>query len=152
MTFDDGSKIGTDLVFMATGRQPNTATLGLENAGVKVDKSGAVIVDKYSQSSAKNIYAVGDVTNRVNLTPVAIREAVAFIETAFKTNKTAYNHSNIASAVFTRPPVGTVGLSEEEARREHGDDITVYATNFRPMKNALSGNPQRVLMLSLIHI
>ena len=146
VTFDDGSKIGTDLVFMATGRQPNTATLGLENAGVKVDKSGAVIVDKYSKSSAKNIYAVGDVTNRVNLTPVAIREAVAFVETAFKKNKTAYDHSNIASAVFTRPPVGSVGLSEEEARLKHGDDITIYATNFRPMKNALSGNPHRVLM------
>jgi glutathione reductase (NADPH) len=146
VTFDDGSKIGTDVVFMATGRKPNTETLGLEKAGVKVDGSGAIVVDAYSKSSAKNIYAVGDVTNRVNLTPVAIREAVAFIETVFKKNKTAYDHSNIASAVFTRPPVGSVGLSEEEARRTHGDDITIYATDFRPMKNALSGNPHRVLM------
>ena len=146
VTFDDGSKIGTDLVFMATGRTPNTATLGLENAGVKVDKSGAVVVDKYSKSSADNIYAVGDVTNRVNLTPVAIREAMAFIETAFKNNPTAYDHSNIASAVFTRPPVGTVGLTEAQAREAHGDDITIYATKFRPMKNALSGDPQKVFM------
>ena len=146
VTFDDGSKIGTDLVFMATGRTPNTATLGLENAGVKVDKSGAVVVDKYSKSSTDNIYAVGDVTNRVNLTPVAIREAMAFIETAFKNNKTAYDHTNIASAVFTRPPVGTVGLTEDQARKAYGDDMTVYATKFRPMKNALSGDPQKVFM------
>ena len=146
VTFDDGSKIGTDLVFMATGRKPNTATLGLENAGVKVDKLGAIVVDKYSQSSVKNIYAVGDVTNRVNLTPVAIREAAAFVETALKGKKDAYDHSNIASAVFTRPPVGTVGLSEDDARKEHGDDITVYATKFKPMKNALSGSEQRVFM------
>ena len=95
VTFDDGSKVGTDIVFMATGRKPNTDTLGLENAGVELDKSGAIVVDKYSQTTAKNIYAVGDVTNRVNLTPVAIREAVAFIETAFKQNKTAYDLSLI---------------------------------------------------------
>lgn len=146
VTFDDGSKIGTDLVFMATGRKPNTATLGLENAGVSVDASGAVIVDKFSKSSANNIYAVGDVTNRVNLTPVAIREAVAFIETAFKGNKTAYDHANIASAVFTRPPVGTVGLSEEEAKAAFGGDVIVYTTKFRPMKNTLSGSQQKVFM------
>jgi len=146
VTFDDGSKVGTDLVFMATGRKPNTDSLGLENAGVKVDKSGAVIVDKYSKSSVDNIYAVGDVTNRVNLTPVAIREAMEFIETAFKDNKSAYDHSNIASAVFTRPPVGTVGLTESQAREAHGSNITVYSTKFRPMKNTLSGDPQKVFM------
>ena len=146
VTFDDGSKIGTDLVFMATGRKPNTATLGLENAGVEMDKSGAIVVDKYSKTTVEHIYAVGDVTNRVNLTPVAIREAAAFVETALKGQKDAYDHSNIASAVFTRPPVGTVGLSEDDARKEHGDDITVYATTFKPMKNALSGSAQRVFM------
>ena len=146
VTFDDGSKIGTDVVFMATGRKPNTASLGLDNAGVEVDKSGAVVVDEYSQSSVKNIYAVGDVTNRVNLTPVAIREAVAFVETALKKKKNAYDHANIASAVFTRPPVGTVGMTESEARKEFGDKITVYSTKFRPMKNTLSGNPQKIFM------
>lgn len=146
VTFDDGSKIGTDIVFMATGRKPNTETLGLENAGVEIDDKGAIIVDKYSQSSVKNIYAVGDVTNRVNLTPVAIREAAAFVETALKDNKEAYDHSNIASAVFTRPPVGTVGMSEGEARKAFGEDLTVYTTKFRPMKNTLSGDPQRVFM------
>jgi glutathione reductase (NADPH) len=146
VTFDDGSKIGTDLVFMATGRRPNTASLGLQNAGVEVDDLGAIIVDEYSKSSVKNIYAVGDVTNRVNLTPVAIREAAAFVETAFNGKKTAYDHSNIASAVFTRPPVGTVGLSESDARKEFGDKVTVYSTKFRPMKNTLSGSQQKVFM------
>ncbi len=146
VTFDDGSKIGTDLVFMATGRKPNTESLGLENAGVKVDEAGAVIVDAYSRSSTKNIYAVGDVTNRVNLTPVAIREAMAFIETVFKNNKSAYDHSNIASAVFTRPPVGVVGLTEQQARAAFGDEVTIYATKFRPMKNTLSNSPQKVFM------
>ena len=146
VTFDDGSKIGTDIVFMATGRKPNTDSLGLDNAGVEVDTSGAIVVDEYSQSTTKNIYAVGDVTNRVNLTPVAIREAAAFVETVLKGKKSAYDHSNIASAVFTRPPVGTVGLTEAEARKEFGDKVTVYATKFRPMKNTLSGNPQKVFM------
>lgn len=146
VTFDDGSKIGTDLVFMATGRKPHTVGLGLENAGVNIDENGAVIVDKYSKSTARNIYAVGDVTNRVNLTPVAIREGVAFIETAFKSNKTAYDHSNIASAVFTRPPIGVVGLTEAEARKLYGDTVTVYTTKFRPMKNILAGKPHKCFM------
>ena len=146
VTFDDGSKIGTDLVFMATGRKPHTPGLNLESAGVDVDKNGAVIVDEYSRSSAKNIFAVGDVTNRVNLTPVAIREGAAFVETVYKDNPTAYDHSNIASAVFTRPPIGVVGLNEAEARREFGDKVTVYTTSFRPMKNVLAGKPQRCFM------
>ena len=120
VTFDDGSKFGTDLVFMATGRKPYTVGLGLKAAGVKVDGSGAVIVDEFSQTNVDNIYAVGDVTNRVNLTPVAIREGVAFIETRFKDNPTAYDHTQIASAVFTRPPVGTVGLTETQARETFG--------------------------------
>ena len=146
VTFDDGSKIGTDLVFMATGRKPHTPGLNLESAGVDVDKNGAIIVDEYSRSSVKNIYAVGDVTNRVNLTPVAIREGAAFIETVYKDNPTAYDHSNIASAVFTRPPIGVVGLNEAEARREFGDKVTVYTTSFRPMKNVLADKPQRCFM------
>lgn len=146
VSFDDGSKIGTDLVFMATGRKPHTKGLGLENAGVEIDDAGAVKVDAYSRTTQKNIYAVGDVTNRVNLTPVAIREGAAFVETAFKGNPQAYDHSQIASAVFTRPPVGVVGLTEGEARKEFGDDITVYSTKFRPMKNVLADKPQKVFM------
>lgn len=146
VAFDDGTKVGTDVVFMATGRKPHTSGLGLENAGVKMDKNGAVIVDAYSKSSADNIYAVGDVTNRMNLTPVAIREGMAFVETRFKDNPIAYDHSDIASAVFTRPPVGVVGLSEAQARETYGEDITVYATKFKPMKNALSGKAQTCFM------
>jgi len=146
VTFDDGSKIGTDLVFMATGRKPHTAGLGLENAGIEVDKNGAVKVDKYSKTTANSVYAVGDVTNRVNLTPVAIREGAAFVETVFKNNKTAYDHTQIASAVFTRPPIGVVGYSEPEARQTFKDDITVYTTSFRPMKNVLADKPQKCFM------
>ena len=147
VTFDDGSQIGTDLVMMATGRRPHTVGLGLEKVGVEMDKVGAVKVDKFSQSSVKNIYAVGDVTNRVNLTPVAIREGVAFIETVYKDNPSAYDHSDIASAVFTQPPIGSVGLSEEQAIDAHGaDNIYVYQTDFRPMKNILNGSEHRVFM------
>lgn len=146
VTFDNGTKIGTDLVFMATGRKPHTQGLGLENAGIDVDDKGAIKVDKYSKTSVKNIYAVGDVTDRVNLTPVAIREGVAFVETVFKDNKTAYDHDNIASAVFTRPPIGVVGMSEHDARQKHGEDITVYTTSFRPMKNVLADKSQKCFM------
>ena len=146
VSFNDGSKIGTDCVLMATGRRPKTATLGLDAAGVEVEPSGAITVDEFSRTSQPNIYAVGDVTNRVNLTPVAIREGAAFIETVFKDNPTAFDHDDIASAVFTRPPVGTCGISEDEARRRHGDDVTVYTTQFRPMKNILSGSEHRCFM------
>jgi len=146
VSFDDGSKIGTDLVFMGTGRKPHTKGLGLENAGVDIEDSGAIKVNEYSQTTQKNIYAVGDVTNRVNLTPVAIREGMAFVETVFKDNPVAYDHSNIASAVFTRPPAGVVGLTEGDARKKFGDDITVYTTKFRPMKNTLADKPQKVFM------
>ena len=151
VSFDDGTKIGTDLVFMATGRKAHTVGLGLENAGVEVDKNGAVIVDKFSQSSTKNIYAVGDVTDRVNLTPVAIREGAAFIDTVYNDSPTAYDHNDIASAVFTRPPIGVVGLNEDEARAEHGDKITVYTTSFRPMKNALAEKEERCFMKLIAH-
>ena len=146
VSFDDGSKIGTDLVFMATGRKPHTSGLGLEKAGVDVDDSGAVKVDKYSKTTARNIYAVGDVTNRVNLTPVAIREGAAFVETVFNQNKTAFEHTQIASAVFTRPPIGVVGYNEPEAREKFKNDITVYTTSFRPMKNVLADKPQKCFM------
>jgi len=145
VTFDDGSQLGTDLVMMATGRKAHTVGLGLEKAGVKTSDDGAVIVDAFSQTSAKNIYAVGDVTNRVNLTPVAIREGMAFVDTVFKDTPRAYDHSQIATAVFTRPPIGTVGLSETQAREAH-KDVIVYETDFRPMANILSGSEHRCYM------
>ena len=143
VSFDDGTQIGTDLVMMATGRRPNTASLGCEKAGVKLEDDGTVVVDEFSKTSVGNIYAVGDVTNRMNLTPVAIREAAAFIETVYKDNPFAYDHENIATAVFTRPPVGVVGMNEQEARQAYGDRVTVYTTQFRPMKNVLANDPHR---------
>ena len=145
VTFEDGFQAGTDLIMMATGRVPNTDGLGLEMAGVKLDSKGAVIVDAFSKTNKNHIYAVGDVTNRVNLTPVAIREGMAFVQTVYKDNPTAYDHSDIASAVFTMPPAGVVGLSEEQAREKYRD-IKVYKTDFRPMKNLLSGSEHRCFM------
>jgi glutathione reductase (NADPH) len=145
VTFEDGIQIGTDLIMMATGRAPNTKGLGLDLAGVKTNEKGAVIVDGYSQSSQKHIYAVGDVTDRVNLTPVAIREGAAFVETVYKNNPVAYDHSDIASAVFTMPPAGVVGLTEDQAREKY-KVVQVYKTDFRPMKNLLSGSEHRCFM------
>ncbi|MEE9272771.1 MAG: glutathione-disulfide reductase [Robiginitomaculum sp.] len=148
VTFEDGFQAGTDLIMMATGRVPNTKGLGLENAGVKLNQSGAVIVDKFSGTNKKHIYAVGDVTDRMNLTPVAIREGMAFIETIYKDNPTVYDHTNIASAVFTQPPVGSVGLTEQQAREKHRKHrgVEIHKTEFRPMKNVLSGSEHRCFM------
>lgn len=146
VSFQDGTKIQTDLVFMATGRKPHTTGLGLEHAEIKTDKNGAVIVDAYSRSSAEHIFAVGDVTNRVNLTPVAIREGMAFIQTLYGDIPEAYDHNDIASAVFTIPPIGVVGLTEAQARETHGDGINVYTTSFQPMKNVLAEKDQRCFM------
>jgi len=145
VTFEDGFQVATDLVMMATGRVPNTSGLGLEKAGVKMNDKGAVIVNEFSKTNKAHIYAVGDVTDRVNLTPVAIREGMAFVETIYKDNPTAYDHSDIASAVFTQPPVGSVGLSETDARAKH-KGVKVYTTDFRPMKNLLSGSEHRCFM------
>lgn len=136
-------------VVFAIGRDPYTEGLGLEKAGVETGPRGVVKVDEYSRTSVPHIFAVGDVTNRVNLTPVAIREAICFAETAFGDTPTAYDHSNIASAVFTQPPVGTVGMSEAEARRAHGG-IDIYKTTFRPMKGMLGPNPDRMLMKIIV--
>jgi len=145
VTFEDGIQVATDLVMMATGRVPNTAGLGLEKAGVKMNGKGAVVVNEFSKTNKANIYAVGDVTDRVNLTPVAIREGMAFVETVYKDNPTAYDHSDIASAVFTQPPVGSVGLSETDAHAKH-KGVKIYTTDFRPMKNLLSGSEHRCFM------
>ena len=139
---DDGILIRTiggheatfEKVIYATGRTPNTAGLGLEKAGVALGTDGAIKVDGYSQTQVPSIYAVGDVTSRVNLTPVAIREGAAFAETVFRANPTMVDHSNIPSAVFTQPELGTVGLTEETAAAQ--EEIEVYSTAFRPMQNS----------------
>ena len=141
----NGLHVDTDLVFWAVGRKPATRGLGLENAGVELDKGGAVVVDDYSKSSAESIYAVGDVTNRVNLTPVAIREGAAFAETCFNDNPQKMDYAFIPKAVFSQPPVGTVGYAEHEARRKF-KNVDIYKTNFRAMKNMLTGSEERVLM------
>ncbi len=141
----NGTHIDADLIFWAVGRKAATAGMGLEKAGVELDKSGAVVVDEFSKSSVDNIFAVGDVTNRVNLTPVAIREGAAFAETEFNNNSTKMDYTFIPKAVFSQPPVGTVGYAEHEARQKF-DNVDIYKTNFRAMKNMLTGSEERVLM------
>jgi len=136
----NGAAVEYDLVLSATGRRPATTGLGLDRAGITTDAAGAVDVDAYSQTSAKGVYAVGDATNRLNLTPVAIREAVAFVETVFGGTPTQPNHTNVATAVFTRPEIGTVGLSEAAAAVDH--TIAVYETRFMPMVNSLAGRDE----------
>ena len=131
-------------VMYATGRQANTDGLGLAEVGVELGRGGQVIVDDYSQTKVPSIYAVGDVTDRVQLTPVAIREGMAFVETVFKGNPTKVDHELIASAIFTQPEMGTVGLSEEAAREQ--EPIEVYAATFKPMQSSFAGRPDKVLM------
>ncbi|MGH6934767.1 MAG: glutathione-disulfide reductase [Methylocella sp.] len=140
-----GMRIDADQVMIATGRRPNTSGLGLEKAGVERDSLGAVKVDAFSKTNVESIYAVGDVTNRVALTPVAIREGHAFAETVFGGRPEAVVHSNIPTAVFSTPELGCVGLTETEARAIH-DRVDIYLANFRPLKAALSGRPEKTLM------
>src|SRR5436309_5456519 len=130
----------------ATGRGPNTRGLGLDAAGVKSNDKGAVLVDEWQRSSLPNVYAVGDVTDRFNLTPVAIGEGRAIAETLYNNNPTKMDHENVPTAVFSQPPIGTVGLSEEQARRQYGDDVDIYCARFKPMKNTLSGRDERTVM------
>ena len=140
----NGTEKVYDQVLFATGRAPNTDDMGLEAAGVKVGRRGEVVVDEYSQTSVPSIYAIGDVTNRVQLTPVAIREGMAFVETVFKGNPTPVDHELIPSAVFTQPELGTVGLTEEEARDI--EPVEIYCTSFKPMNHSFAGRGDRVLM------
>ncbi|MEO1639224.1 MAG: FAD-dependent oxidoreductase [Pseudomonadota bacterium] len=140
----NGTEKVYDQVLFATGRSPNTADMGLEEAGVKIGRRGEVLVDEYSQTNIPSVYAIGDVTNRVQLTPVAIREGMAFVETVFKGNPTPVDHELIPSAVFTQPELGTVGLTEEEAREQ--EPVEIYCTSFKPMNHAFAGRDDRVLM------
>ncbi len=140
-----GQEISADVVMYATGRKPNTRGLGLAEAGVKLDDNGAVVVDEWQRSTLPNIYAVGDVTDRINLTPVAIAEGRAIAETLYNNNPIKMDHKDVPSAVFSQPPIGAVGLTEEEARREYGE-VDIYSARFKPMKNTLSGRDERTLM------
>lgn len=141
----DGATIDTDLVMYATGRQPNSGGLGLEEAGVKLGPGGAILVDDWQRTSVPNIYAVGDCTDRLNLTPVAIAEGRALVETLFGNNPTQMDHATVATAVFSQPPVGTVGLSESAAAAQ-GLGLDIYLARFRPMKHTLSGRNSRVML------
>jgi glutathione reductase (NADPH) len=139
----DGREATVDAVLYATGRRPNTDGLGLEAAGVKLGRHGEVLVDDYSQTNVPSVFAVGDVTDRVQLTPVAIREGAAFVETVFMGNPTKVDYDCIPSAVFTQPELGCVGQTEEQARAER--EIDVYCAAFRPMQHAFIGRNERVL-------
>ena len=136
--------VTVDMVMFATGRAPNTDGLGLESAGVELDDKGAVKVNEQAQSSCPSIYAVGDVTNRVQLTPVAIREGQAFADTFFGNKPTTVDYANIPSAVFSHPPMAGVGMTESEAKQKLGS-VAVYSSDFRPMKNVLAGRNERAL-------
>ena len=146
----NGAEALFDQVMFATGRAPNTEGMGLEALGIELGRHGQVVVDQYSQTSVPSVYAVGDVTDRVNLTPVAIREGMAFVETVFGGNPTPVDHDLIPTAIFTQPEMGTVGLSEEAAREI--EPIEVYCTSFKPMQSAFAGNARRVLMKLVVSV
>ncbi|MEM6422482.1 MAG: glutathione-disulfide reductase [Pseudomonadota bacterium] len=145
VTLGDGQVVEADAVLAALGRKPNTQGLGLEAAGVHLRANGAVEVDDYSRSSVPSIYAVGDVTSRLELTPVAIREGMAFVDTVFRGIPTKPDHALVATAIFTQPEIGTIGLSEQAARAE-GREIDIYRSRFRPMVHTLSGRDENMLM------
>ena len=140
----DGATHDVDVVLYATGRKPNTDGLGLAALGVDLKPNGAIVVDGWSQTSVPSIYAVGDVTDRINLTPVAIREGHAFADTVFGGKEVRPDHIDVASAVFTQPQVGTVGMTEAEARAAH--DVDIYRTSFGAMYHSFAGNGEKMLM------
>ena len=146
---DDKPSLDVELVMYATGRVPNTAGLGLEKAGVTLEGDGSIAVDEFSKTNVDNIYAVGDVTNRAQLTPVAIREGHAFADTVFGGKTVSVDHSLIPTAVFTQPEMGTVGLTEEEARAQY-KTIDIYKSTFRPMKHTLSGSDEKTMMKIIV--
>ncbi len=144
-TLSKGTTIDVDQILYATGRVPNTTALGLETAGVKMTPNGAVIVDEYSKTNVASIYAIGDCTDRMMLTPVAIAEGRAVAETLFNNNPMKPNYSNVPTAVFSTPNIATVGLTEAQARERH-PQIDIYKTSFRPLKHTLTGRDERTMM------
>jgi glutathione reductase (NADPH) len=145
-----GETLAVDQIMMALGRLPNTQNLGLEAAGVELDQKGAIKVDLYSRTNVPSIFALGDVTDRVQLTPVAIHEAMCFIETEYKNNPTSPDHELIPTAVFSQPEIGTVGMSEEAAAKKF-PEIEVYRAEFRPMKATLSGRAEKMIMKLVVN-
>ncbi|MEL6504437.1 MAG: glutathione-disulfide reductase [Pseudomonadota bacterium] len=145
----DGSTIETDMVMFALGRLPSTSGLGLDKAGVATDDKGYIPVDDYSRTNVDNIWAVGDVTNRVQLTPVAIHESMCFVATEFRDTPTKPDHELIATAVFSHPEIGTVGMTEEQAAKTY-DKLNIFRTRFRPMKNVLAGRDSFMVMKIIV--
>jgi glutathione reductase (NADPH) len=145
VTTTAGERIATDCVMYATGRKPNTSGMGLAEVGVEMREHGAIKVDEWQKTSVPSIYAIGDVTDRINLTPVAIAEGRSIAETLYNNNPIRMDHADVPSAVFSNPPIGTVGLTEDEARAKYRD-VDVYQARFRPMKNTLSGRSERTYM------
>jgi len=140
-----GEVLRTDVMMCATGRVPNSAGLGLEELGVELTERGTIVVDPYSETSVKGVYAIGDVTDRMALTPVAIGEAMALVATLYHDRPTAMDYTNIPSAVFSQPQIGTVGLTESEARAEEYD-VVIYRSSFRPMLYTISGREEKTMM------
>jgi len=148
LTLENGDVLEADAIMYATGRSPNTRGIGLEDVGVAMGPNGQVIVDPYSKTNIDNIYAIGDVTDRMALTPVAIAEAMALLRTLYDGKPTAMDYADIPTAVFSQPPIGTVGLTEHQAAADH--DIDVYISRFRPMKYTLSGRDEKTMMKLIV--
>ncbi|WP_026986470.1 glutathione-disulfide reductase [Fodinicurvata fenggangensis] len=147
--FSDGRREDFDQVLYAVGRTPNTQGLGLENAGVALDKRGAVQVDEYFRTNVPSVLAIGDVTDRLQLTPVALAEGMAVAQTLFQESPSRVDYADIPTAVFSQPPIATVGLSEGEAREQYGK-VDIYRADFKPMRHTLSGNEERALMKLIV--
>lgn len=147
---NNGKALVADQVMLALGRDPNTEGLGLKAAGVETGQKGEIIVDEYSRTNVESIYAVGDVTNRVELTPVAIHEAMCLIDTLYRDTPSSPDHDLIATAVFSQPEIGTVGLSEDEAAKRY-DELEIYRAEFRPMKATLSGRQEKMIMKLVVN-
>lgn len=148
-TFEDGTLMNAGAVMFATGRTPKTDGMGLEDVGVERREGGAIIIDDDFRTSVPNIFALGDCTDRMQLTPVAIAEAMAFTATQFDGRPTRMDYLDVPTAVFSQPPVGTVGLTEEQAREKHGD-VEIYRSDFRPLKHTLSGSDERTMMKLIV--
>jgi len=147
---EDGTQISTDVILYATGRLPNSANIGLEKAGVKLGKGGAVLVDEVFKTSVPSIYAIGDVIDRVQLTPVALEEGMVVANALFNEKAGAVDYSNIPTAVFSQPSIGTVGLTETEAREKYGK-VDIYKSDFKALKHTLTGRDERTLMKLIVH-
>ena len=146
--FEDGSELRTDVVLYATGRAPHVQDIGIENVAVQCRENGAIIVDEEYRTSVDNIFALGDVTDRLQLTPVAIAEAMAFASTQFRGERQIMDYQNVATAVFCQPNIGTVGLTEQEARAQY--DVEVYRSRFRGLKNTLTGSAEQTMMKMIV--